>query len=173
MRTGQPNRLHCPFPLEWKDQAANVGALERISTEVEAKFKGGTAYCTRSLFSDSCQKKKRGFKKHSDLFDYFVVSVLKLRIFYVYFKIRKSWDYIRGYPSTTQRNLCLLEERLKPEFALYSKHVLRRLWLHICPKVPSLEEIAVIPQFCPSKIGMRVRSLLDFTEVSCAWENPV
>lgn len=72
-------------------------------------------------------KEKSGFKKHSDLFDYFVISVLKLRIFYMYFKIRKSWDYVRGYPSTTERNLCLLEEGLKPEFTLYSQCVLRNL----------------------------------------------
>lgn len=45
-------------------------------------------------------KEKSAFKKHSDLFDYFVISVLKLRIFHMYFEIGKSWDYIRGYPST-------------------------------------------------------------------------
>lgn len=72
-------------------------------------------------------KEKSGFKKRSDLFDYFVISVLKLRILRVYFKIRKPWDYIRGYPSTALRNLCLLGERLKPEFTVYSKGVLRPL----------------------------------------------
>lgn len=86
------------------------------------------------------------------MFDYFVISVLKLRMFYVYFKIKKSWDYIRGYPSTPWRNLCLLEERLKPEFTLYFKYVLSHLW-HIYPEVSRVEETTVIQQFCPSKIG--------------------
>lgn len=41
-------------------------------------------------------KEKSRFRKGSDLFDDFVISVLELRLFYMCFKIRKSWDYIRG-----------------------------------------------------------------------------
>lgn len=57
MRIGQPNQVHCPFPLEWKDQAMNTGVLEGVSTEVEAKSKGRTACCT--LCSQAVVKRKK------------------------------------------------------------------------------------------------------------------
>lgn len=41
-------------------------------------------------------KEKSRFRKCSDLFDDSVTSVLELRLFYMCFKIRKSWDYVRG-----------------------------------------------------------------------------
>lgn len=41
-------------------------------------------------------KEKSRFLKSSDLFDDFVISGLKLTLFYMCFKIRKSWDYVRG-----------------------------------------------------------------------------
>lgn len=57
MGMGQQNRVHCPVPLEWKDQAANAGALGGIFTEAEAKFKGGTALCT--LCSQTVVKREK------------------------------------------------------------------------------------------------------------------
>lgn len=57
MRTAQPDWVHCPLPFEWKDQAADDGALEGISTEVEAKFKGGTA--PHTLCSQAAVKRKK------------------------------------------------------------------------------------------------------------------
>lgn len=53
----QPDWVHCPLPFEWKDQAADDGALEGISTEVEAKFKGGTA--PHTLYSQAAVKRKK------------------------------------------------------------------------------------------------------------------
>lgn len=41
-------------------------------------------------------KEKSRFLKSSDLFDDFVISGLELTLFYMCFKIRKSWDYVRG-----------------------------------------------------------------------------
>jgi len=95
MRMGQPNHVHCPFPLEWPEQAASVGVREGIAQRLRLNLK--EEQLTALSVLRQLSKEKSGFKKHSDLFDYLVFSVLKLRISYMYFKIKKSWDYIRGY----------------------------------------------------------------------------
>lgn len=95
MGAGQQNCVHCPIPLGWKDQAANAAALGGIFTEGEAKFKGGAALPALSVLRQLSKEKSR-LRKRSDLFDDFVISVLELRLFYVCFKITKSWNYVRG-----------------------------------------------------------------------------
>lgn len=65
-------------------------------------------------------KEKSRFRKRSDLFDDFVIPVLELRLFYVCFKMRQCWDYVKGQPSATHRKM---QEGLKSGFGCGPGHV--------------------------------------------------
>lgn len=94
MGMGQENRVRCPILFEWKDQAANAGALGRIFARLKLNLKEEQLSALSVLRQLS--KEKSRFWKRSDLFDDFVISVLELRLFHVCFKRRKSWHYVRG-----------------------------------------------------------------------------
>lgn len=79
---GQPNHVHCPFPLEWTEQAVSVGVREGIAQRLRLNLKEERLTALSVLRQLS--KEKSGFKKRSDLFDYLVISVLKLRILHVF-----------------------------------------------------------------------------------------
>lgn len=94
MGMGQENRVCCPILFEWKDQAANAGALGGIFARLKLNLKEEQLSALSVLRQLS--KEKSRFWKRSDLFDDFVISVLELRLFHVCFKRRKSWHYVRG-----------------------------------------------------------------------------
>lgn len=97
-----------PQPWEWVSKIGFIAPFHWNGTTRQQMLQHGEEFSPRLKLNlkeeqlpalsvlRQLSKEKSRFRKCSDLFDDFVISVLELRLFYMCFKIRKSWSYVRG-----------------------------------------------------------------------------